>query len=141
MFKRIEVITGANRAVFIAQTAVGCLAAFTLLTAGLDPLWAIASLLTLLGALTAVNQQTGRRHPPGRAVLHADGTVQARDKRGERQGVLSGQAWISRWLCVFTSRDSHGKANRFLVMASCNRPDDFRRLRVFLRLGGGSPVL
>ncbi|MBT8039072.1 MAG: hypothetical protein HKO85_12000 [Xanthomonadales bacterium] len=119
---------------------MGSLAAFTLLTAGLDPLWTTASLLALLGTVTAVNRQTGRRHPAGRAVLHSDGTVQARDNRGERHGVLLGHAWVSHWLCVFTWRDNRGKAGQFLVMAKLNRPDDFRRLRVFLRLGAGSPV-
>ena len=141
MFKRVEVTTGASRGVFLAHAALGCIAALMLLVSGLDPLWTSASIVALLGSVWAVNRQTRRRHPPGRAVLLADGTVQARDHRGERRGVLSGQAWVSHWLCVFAWRDSRGKACQFLVMANRNRPDDFRRLRVFLRLGGGSPVL
>lgn len=137
VFSRIEVRTGATSGLLRAQSAVTCLAAVMLLVAGRDATWTFGFLLALLLGWYAVNRETRRLHPRGRIVIHADGTVQATDRHGNRRGVLAEPTWVSRWLCVFAWRDGRGTSRPALVMARRNHPDDFRRLRVLLRLGAG----
>ena len=105
-----------------------------ILATDIDFHWKAITLVLAVAALPIVNRETRRRHPAARAIVCDDGNFRLDHPAGPRHGVLTGQAWVSRWLCVFHWRDARGRLRQCLVMASTNRPDDYRRLRVVLRL-------
>ena len=134
MFRRIELRSGGSSLLFRAHAVMTCAGALLLLSADLETAWMLSGLLCLPIALFLVNRDTRRRHPAGYAIIHDDGRFRFDGPEGERHGSLTGQAWVSRWLCVFNWRDGSGRSRPCLVMAARNHPDDYRRLRVMLRL-------
>lgn len=136
--ERLELRFGAARWVFTFQRWLVVMAAACLLFSSSQWPWTAASLFALLMVHLAGLSYLSRVQAPGRLVLHADGGFLLETGAETQEGTLGTAAWISRWLCVVRFKGLEtGVGRPCLVCASENRPDDYRRLLVRLRLGQG----
>jgi len=132
---RIQLRSGACRWLAQLQLLVTVVAALLLLTLSTPGHWKLGTLAALFFVHGFVVRHNALRHPPSRLLMRLDGTLLHKSAGIEMDGVVAG-AWVSRWLCVIhwsTAEDR--RQQHSLVCASNNRPEDFRRMRVLLRLG------
>lgn len=136
----LKVRTGASGLLAGAPLAIAWLAGLGLLAAPAPFSWRLLSLAALALCYRLVCR--GWRHTtnPGRLRLFPDG-LGTLDRSGtERHIQLGGTAWLSPWICVIPLKTAPGAAIMpCMVCAAENRPDDYRRLRVLLRLRGDVP--
>lgn len=132
---RIELRSGACSRLGQVQNLVSLLGAVLLLTLSTPLHLKLATLATLYIVHLLVARDNIRRHPPGRLLMRLDGTLLQKTGDVEVHGLVAG-AWVSRWLCVihWTPAEDR-KQQHSLVCASSNRPEDYRRMMVLLRLG------
>lgn len=117
------------------QRLVAFVATLLLLTLSTPWHWKLGTLLALSVVFASVVRHNARHHPHGRLMMRMDGTLLQERGDVEMHGMVEG-AWVSRWLCVIhwaTAEDNRQRHS--LVCASNNRPEDFRRMLVLLRLG------
>jgi len=116
--------------------------AFAAASIGLDgwqryAIWALV-LASLVGTLARAFLLT-----PYQAVsleLSEDGHVSWKNRDGEwREGRLGASQFVSPALAVVEMRDDKDHARRLVLMADSLPPEDFRRLRVWLRWRPSAP--
>jgi hypothetical protein len=120
------------RHAFPALAAIACLGLLTAPTTIALKVLALAALL----AFYRIGRRAWRRAVRiGRLQIYRDGPGLLL-RNGEEQRVeTAGPAWITPWICVIPLKTVPGAAMiRCMVCASENRPENFRRLRVWLRL-------
>jgi len=132
---RIELKAGASPWLRHLQFLISCMAAISLLAVSTPWLWKLGALVVLILVHVYSGRHTARYHAPSDLLLRLDGTVRQRKGALEFNGTAD-SAWVSRWFClVHWKTVDEGRRRHSLLCASNNRSDDFRRLRVFLRLG------
>lgn len=132
---RIELEAGASPWLRHLQLLTCCLAAISLLAVSTPWQWKLSALLVLSFVHFYSSRHTARYHAPSDLLLRLDGSMRERQGALEFNGTLDG-AWVSRWLClIHWTAIEKGRQRHSLVCASNNRPENFRRLRVYLRLG------
>jgi len=138
---RLELACGRAPWLLRLQVVVMIFTASLLLTADTPVVWRLGSFVLLVSVIM-LERLTGRRKSvSGRMILDRDGNVDFQSSDGRIAGKLSGVPWISPWICILHwSPLSGGSRRHSLVCRSLNRPDDFRRLRVWLRLAPGKGI-
>jgi hypothetical protein len=133
---RIELVCGKAAWLHHLQTAIAFVAAALILAAPSSLDWRLAAFALLAVVFTVDRRWSARNEEPGALLIRLDGTVIHRSGFGETIGILDDKAWVSRWVCVvcWTTLET-AKRRHSLVCASLNSADDYRRLRVWLRLG------
>lgn len=135
MPERIQLRSGACARLGQVQNLVFLLGAILILTLSTPLHVKLGTLAALCIVHLLVMRHNIQRHPPARLLVRLDGTLLLKTGDGEVYGLVAG-AWVSRWLCVihWTAAEDR-KQQHSLVCASGNRPDDYRRMMVVLRLG------
>ena len=134
---RIVLISGPAPWLIRLQFVLVLLAAVAIAGTPTPPGWRAGALLALVIFTLLERRWSAGRQPGGTLCLRLDGTVLHRAAGLETTGMTVGAAWASSRFCVvhWTPLDSTHRRHS-LVCASLNREDDYRRLLVFLRLGG-----
>jgi hypothetical protein len=110
-----------------------------LLAADTSAVWRLGSVALLLMAVMLGRLLDRRRNASGRMVLDREGHVDFLSAESRTAGRLSGAPWVTPWVCILHWRPLRGGWPRHsMVCRSMNRPDDYRRLRVWLRLAPGA---
>lgn len=135
---RIELLEGPARWLESLRVLLSLVACFFILTASTPWLWKSGAIAALLLFSGSAFHRSARRNVRKMLLLRLDGSLRL-DRGGKVvEGRLGGGAWVSRWVCVFHWTDlESGSRNHSLVCAVDNRPEDYRRLMVWLRLGVG----
>jgi hypothetical protein len=138
MFHRIELITGFPKAWLPLRLLLLSWGGVAIVFSTSPWPWTMLALLTLFLADRYVVRSVRLRHRPARATLGLDGVLRLQRGEGEQLATWTGRAWVCRWFCLVDWEClSAPRRGRALVCAADNHPDDFRRLRVLLRLGHG----
>lgn len=129
----IEVTAGAStwyRALHLLMLAAGGLA---IAVAEAAPVWKFALSIGMLGVFARLWWSLAKCHQRTTLKLFYDGSA-AIGRPGDV--ALQGETgWASRWVCIVPISETVGaSARQFLVCASNNRADDYRRLLRWLRL-------
>ena len=134
---RIVLISGAAPWLSRLQFVLVVLAVVAIAITPTPPVWQAGALLALATFTRLERRWSAGRQNGGTLCIRLDGTVLYRPAGRETKGILAGAAWASSRFCVvhWTPFDSTRRRHS-LVCASLNREDDYRRLLVFLRLGG-----
>lgn len=136
MFRRIEVQTGVPERWRYLPALLAVWAALVLLFSGASWQWGLPLLVPLFAAYRFSTRRLRRQHRAGRATLGVDGILRLDLDGREQLAAWTGHAWVCRWFCVVDwTSDDEPRRGQALVCAAGNHPDDFRRLRVLLRLG------
>lgn len=131
----VELRSGSGPWLDHLQLLITIAAAISLLLLATPWPWKFSALAALSGAYGLAVRHNKRRHSPCTLLLQMDGTLRQKQPGIELDGVIEG-AWVSRWLCVIHWTATGDRSQRHsLVCVSNNRPEDFRRLLVLLRLG------
>ncbi len=110
-------------------------AAILLLTISTPWPWKLGTLAALFFVHGFLLRHNARRHAPSSLLMRVDGALLQESAGIGLDGLVDG-AWVSRWLCVIHwTATGDSRRQHSLVCASNNRPEDFRRLLVLLRLG------
>jgi hypothetical protein len=92
----------------------------------------VVVLVSLAGTLARARQRIGRSVVS--LEMAKDGRASWKDRRGAwHQGILGESHFVSVFLVVVDLRPLDGGATRVILLADSVAPDDFRRLRVWLR--------
>lgn len=132
MPERIQLTFGSPDWLAFSRLSVAVIAALNILFSSIGPSWK----LLLLAALVLVSWSCAHRKGlrPG-WNMRSDGTVWHDGQEGSRHRLIDGSAWLTPWLSVFRIRDpDSGKVRTCVVSAALNHDDDYRRMRVFLRM-------
>ena len=137
MFQRIELQTGTPDGWLLPRLLLLAWGGAAILGSASAWPWAALAMLALLLVDRIVARCAKRQHRPGSATLDLDGVLRLRREGREQVANWTGHAWVGRRFCV-VHWNSPVAPNRghTLVRAGDNHPDDYRRLRVLLRLGG-----
>ena len=137
MFQRIELQTGVPSGWLLPRLLLLAWGAAAVLASASPWPWAAAALIVLVIVDRLVSRHLRRRQAPGTATIGTDGLLRLCRGGREQLADWSGQAWVGRRLCVIHwSSPTAPRRGHTVVRAADNHPDDFRRLRVLLRLGG-----
>lgn len=98
--------------------------------------WKIGALSTLVFVTLVAHAVSRRKSHCGWIDLHQDGTAHIRPGEGKKfQLLLKENAWAIRWLCVLALIEpDSGRHYHYVVCASENAPDEYRRLLKFLNM-------
>ena len=141
MFRRIELNTGLPQSGFPLRLLLFAWGGLAILSSASPWQWTMSAFLGLLLADRLVARSVRLRHAPARATLGLDGVLRLERGSREQLATWTGRAWVCRWFCVVDWESLSGpRRGRVLVRAAGNHPDDFRRLRVLLRLAPGVPA-
>ena len=139
MVNRLELVCGKAPWLLRSYYVVVFFTAMFLLVADTPAAWRLVSVALLLVAVVLGRYLDRRRNASGRIILDREGNVDFLSGERRTAGRLSGAPWISPWVCVLHWRPLRGGWRRHsMVCRSMNRPDDYRRLRVRLRLAPGA---
>ena len=132
---RIELRSGACFWLARLQRLITFAAAILLLALTTPWPWKLGALAALSVAHALAVRHNRRHHSSSALQLQVDGTLRQKQPGIELDGIVE-SAWVSRWLCVIHWTATGERFQRHnLICASNNRPEDFRRLLVLLRLG------
>jgi hypothetical protein len=138
MFQRVELTTGFPQAWLRLRLLLPAWGGAAILSSAAAWPWMMVALLALLLVDRLVARGLRQRQHSTRATLGLDGVLRLQRGGREHLATWTGHAWVCRWFCavdwVSLTEPRRGQA---LVFAAHNHPDDFRRLRVLLRLGQG----
>ena len=139
MFQRIELKTGFPPGWMPLRLLLLAWGGTAILSSASPWPWTVSALFTLFFVDRFVAHRLSLQHRPARAVLGLDGVLQLDNRGREQLATWTGRAWVCRWFCVVEWKSpSEPCRGRVLVSSAGNHPDDFRRLRVLLRLGHGA---
>jgi toxin CptA len=98
---------------------------------------AVAILTSLADTVTGALLRTGRSVVS--LELHEDGRASWRERDGKAgEGALGRSHFVSPFLVVLELKPADQRARRVIFLADSATPDDFRRLKVWLRWRGKS---
>lgn len=141
MFQRIELNTGLQRSGFPLRLLLLAWGGLAILLSASPWQWTTLAFLGLFLVDRLVARGVRLRHAPATATLGLDGVLRLERGGREQLATWTGRAWVCRWFCVVDWESLSGpRRGRALVCAADNHPNDFRRLRVLLRLAPGEPV-
>ncbi len=128
--------TGAAGWLIHAPLMLAVVAGLGLLTAPTSTVAKLAALAALTAGYRICSNGWRRAAHPGRLQLFRDGWAILEQAGKEQHAEAAGSPWVTPWICVIPLKTAAGAAMMpCMVCASGNRPEDFRRLRVLLRLG------
>ena len=142
MFQRIELKTGFSQGWLPLRLLLSAWGGMAILSSAPSWPWMILALIALFFVDRHLARSIRLRHDPARATLGLDGILRMERGGREHLATWNGRAWVCRWFCVVEWESlSEPRRGQALVCAADNHPDDFRRLRVLLRLGheGATP--
>lgn len=133
----IELRIGVGMDLRVGQLVLFVAACVALIGSGAHPIWISAALITLFGVHVGTLWWARRPEANGVLRLHENGSATFDTKAGRLHAEQSSGGWISHWLCVVPLVEvGSGQVVRCVVCRSLNQPDSYRRLLVWLRLGG-----
>lgn len=133
----IELRIGAGTDLKVGQVALVVAAGFALIRSGAHPVWISAALITLIGVHLGTLWWAWRHAANGILRLHENGSATFDTAAGRLHAEQSSGGWTSHWVCVVPVVEvGSGQVVRCVVCRSLNQPDSYRRLLVWLRLGG-----
>ena len=132
---RIELVAGAAPWLERARVATLLLAVISLGLAGTAWAWKLVS-LGLLAGIHLAGLSRWRVHAKRSPIVLKREAGDIVSETGNSYRVLQeGYSWLSRWFCVFRLADQDtAQCTTYLVCASENHADDYRRMLVWLRL-------
>ncbi len=125
----------------LALTTIGCLAAAMLVATLPLPSWAMLACLVAIGlALYRAHRQLIGRGVPAIVHVGIDRTITVTDRQGRsRDGFVLADSYVGSLLSTIVWRARGAPwwrpADVILVLPDTLPPDDFRRLRIYLRYG------
>ena len=135
MVGRLELVCGKAPWLLRSYYVAVLVTAVLLLAADAPVAWRLGSLALLVSVAVLGRFLDRRRHVTGRMILDRDGNVDFLSGESRTAGKFSGAPWLSPGACILHWRPLNGGRRRHsIVCRSMNRPDDYRRLRVWLRL-------
>lgn len=98
--------------------------------------WKFGALSVLVFVTSMAHAASRRKSHSGWIELLPDGTAHIRSSDGKKsQLLLKANAWAIRWLCVLALIEpDSGRHYHYVVCASENTPDEYRRLLKFLNM-------
>mgnify|MGYP001817075049 CR=1 FL=1 len=129
--------TGESTWLRAAHHLVAALALLSLLLANTTAVLKSTAIIIFLLVFAATRRRSRESARRGQLRLSRDGGMQfwngaAAETRAEREG----NAWVSRWVSVVPGRETRsGRIHYWVVCASDNEPDAYRRMLVWMRLG------
>ena len=99
-------------------------------------IWKFVLICLLACAAILTTKRVKDRRTTGRVRVFRDGTTLFfADSNNRIFGTLTRNQWVSRWLCSLAVHPAKQNGKQFFVIfASANYPDEYRRLLVFLQM-------
>jgi hypothetical protein len=135
--KAVELRVGESGSLRSARIVLCLLALLQLLAADTPTTWKLISITALLLCFVLISWKIRKLAHFRLLRLQDDGMVTlVRQDGKEIPGVLEGGPWVSAWVSVLpVASFDRWPRHQLLVCRSKNRPDDYRHMMMFLRLG------
>jgi hypothetical protein len=125
--------------------ASGVLLALGMLAIFISPanvFWKLAFIALLILVYMVAFIYTANGHRAGTVCIHYDYSADIQTSRGTGgHAKVDIHSWVSRWFSVLTLVDEHSRARmEYLIFASLNPPDAYRRLLTAMRMRSATSV-
>jgi len=133
----LEVRFGAGRRLKVAQVLLALLGLLAIIITPANWVLKLGGIFLLIPVSYLVHAWSVHQSRSGVIQLFPDGRVFLRTVSGqEKNAALGPDGWVSRWLCILTLYEvDYGTKHNYVICASENHPDEYRRLLKLLRMG------
>ena len=131
----IELYAGCSRRLRLCELGVSALAAGGILLAGAAPVSTAAWLCLLVAVRWGISRSNVHGLNCGKLMLRMDGSASLGRDSGPLRLQSKAAHWCSRVFCVLTLQEVlSGRRICLIICPTLNAQDDYRRLRIFLRV-------